>query len=143
MLAFVKRQADWVRQWLRSQPRLVAWAERTLPRVEKFFIAGPTLVGFVFGLVRYQPGTAHFETGFQSLVIFLAYLAGLTVLQVADSLFFGSWPIILGVARSLLAVVYLGVTIRQFMQWRTGVPQILPAVLRIRERLQSLIGDAA
>lgn len=143
MTGFLKRQADMVRQWVRSQPRLLAWGERTLPELERFVIAGPTLVGFVLGLVRYQPGTVHFETGFQSLVIFLAYLAALTVLQMADSLLFSSWPIVLGVARSLLAVVYLAVTIRQFVQWRTGTPQIFPAVQHIRERLRPVTGDAA
>lgn len=142
MTGFLKRQTDFVRQYVSTRPGLVAWAKRTLPEVEKFIIAGPTLVGFVFGLVRYQPGSVHFETGFQSLVIFLVYLAALTVLQAAESLFFSGWPIITGVARSLLALLYLALTLRQFMQWRSAAPQILPAVLRLRERLPPLTGDA-
>ncbi|MFZ5627850.1 MAG: hypothetical protein ACOY5B_01895 [Spirochaetota bacterium] len=142
MLAFLKRQVGSLMQWLRSQPRLLAWGERAWPELEKFIIAGPTLLGFVLGLVRYQPATVHFETGFQSMVIFLAYLAGLTVLQAADSLLFSSWPVVLGVARSLLATVYLIFTLRQFMQWRTGHPHILPAVLRIREKLRAVTGNA-
>jgi hypothetical protein len=143
MNSFLQRQVDSARQWLRSQPRLLSWAERTLPEVEKFVIAGPTLFGFLPGILRYQPGTAHFETGFQSLIIFLAYLAALTVLQLADSLFFSSWPMVLGLARSLLAIAYLAVTLRQVIQWRTGSPQILPVVSRIREWLRPVIGDAA
>ncbi|GAB4433059.1 MAG: hypothetical protein OHK0011_16030 [Turneriella sp.] len=143
MKSFLKRQFDSIRQWLRSQPRLMAWAERILPEVEKFVIAGPTLVGFLPGLVRYQPGTVHFETGFQSLIIFLAYLAALTVMQLADSLFFSSWPMVLGIARSLLATLYLSITLRQVLQWRHSSPQILPMVSRIREWLRPVTGDAA
>ncbi len=143
MTGFIKRQAQMLMQWVRSQPRLVAWAERILPELKKFVIGGPTLVGFILGIVRYAPGTVYFETAFQSLVIFLIYLLALTVAQAADSLFFSSWPLVLAFARSLLATAYLAITIRQFLQWRKGNPQILPLVGRIRERLHPLTGDAA
>lgn len=143
MPEFLKRQISALAQWVRSQPRLVAWAERILPRAEKVVIAGPTLVGFTLGLLRHQPGSVHFETGFQSLAFFLAYLAVLTVLQILDSLFFSSWPIVLGVARSLAAAFYLAITLRQVLQWRAGSPQILPVVARLRERLRPVTGDAA
>lgn len=143
MPEFLKRQISALAQWLHSQPRLVAWARRILPKAEKFIIAGPTLLGFTLGLLRHQPGSVHFETGFQSLVFFVAYLAVLTVLQILDSLFFSRWPIVLGLARSLAAAAYWIITLRQVIEWRAGSPQILPVIARLRERLRPVIGDAA
>jgi hypothetical protein len=143
MNSFLQRQFDSARQWLRSQPRLLSWVQRTLLEVEKFVIAGPTLIGFLPGLLRYQPGSVHFETGFQSLVFFVGYLAALIVLQIFDSLFFSNWPMVLALARSLLAIAYLAVTLRQVIEWRAGSPKILPAVRRVREWLRPVIGDAA
>jgi hypothetical protein len=143
MNSFLQRQVDSARQWLRSQPRLLSWVQRTLLAVEKFVIAGPTLIGFLPGLLRYQPGSVHFETGFQSLLFFVGYLAALIVLQIFDSLFFSNWPMVLALARSLLAIAYLAVTLRQVIEWRAGSPKILPAVRRVREWLRPVIGDAA
>lgn len=125
-----------------SHPGLVAWKDRLLPEAEKFLIAGPTLIGFVFGITRYQPGSVAFETGFQSLVFFLAYLAALTLVQLADSLFFNSWPMVLGISRSLLAALYLALTLRQYFEWRTGDPKILGPAARLRERARVFTGDA-
>jgi hypothetical protein len=132
-----------MRGYLNSHPRLLSWAERVRPEIEKFVIAGPTLIGYVLGLLRYPPGSVAFETAFQSLVIFVAYLAALVIAQAFDSLFFSSMPIILAVVRSLLAFFYLLVTIRQYIEWRKGEPRIFPLVERVRERLNFLIGNAA
>lgn len=138
-----QRITEVLRQGWRAHPRLVAWGEKTMPSLEKFLIAGPTLVGFALGLLRHSPGEVHFETGFQSLVFFVAYLAALTVVQTLDSLFFSSWPPLTGLVRSLLAVLYIALTMRQFVQWRTGAPVILPAVARLRVRLGPVIDDGA
>lgn len=116
--------------------------ERILPELEKFLIAGPMFVGFALGLVRYPPGSVAFETGFQSLVFFSAYLIALSMMQLLDSLFLSNWPLVLGVARSLLAAFYLALTIKQYVEWRNGAVQIYGSVKRLRERLRSLFGNA-
>lgn len=126
-----------------SGPQYALLRERILPELEKFLIAGPMFVGFVLGLVRYQPRSVAFETAFQSLVLFSGYLAALAVVQGLDSLFFSAWPLVLGVARSLLAAGYLALTLKQYLEWRTGTVQIYGVVKRLRERLRPIIGDNA
>lgn len=113
-----------------------------LPEVVKFVIAGPTLLGFVFGLTRYAPGEQAFECGFQSLVFFLTYVVALTVVQTIDTLFFSQWPLVLGLARSLLAVGYLYLTLRQYITWRAGRLEILRAVQKLRDHLRTATGNA-
>lgn len=115
---------------------------RVWPELEKFLIAGPTLIGFALGLLNYAPGQKHFEVGFQSLCVFAGYLIALTVAQAADSLLFSSWPIVLGVIRSVLALAYLGVTLKQYFDWRSGNVKIYAAVQQIRRRCSAMIGDA-
>jgi hypothetical protein len=117
--------------------RLKVW-----PALEKFLIAGPTLVGFILGIWRYAPGQEAFETGFQSLIIFLGYIAVFTFLQILDSVFFASWPIILGVGRSLLALAYLTLTLRQYYEWRTGTPHFYALTKKCRSRLTQVTGNA-
>jgi len=112
------------------------------PGIEKFLIAGPTLVGFILGIWRYAPGQEAFETGFQSLIIFLIYITVFTFFQVLDSLFFGSWPIVLGAGKSLLALAYLVVTFRQYFEWRSGAPHFYALTKKCRSRLTQVTGNA-
>lgn len=116
--------------------------EKIWPEIEKFLIAGPAFVGFIIGIWRYAPGSRHFETGFQSLVIFSGYMLAMIFLQTLDSLFFGSRPMVLGVGRSVLALVYLALTLKQYFEWRSGAVRIYGFTARFRGRL-TLTGDAA
>ncbi|AFM13560.1 hypothetical protein [Turneriella parva] len=117
--------------------------QKTLwPEIVKFVIAGPTLIGFIVGLTRYAPGEQAFECGFQSLVFFVAYLASLTVAQGLDSLFFSSWPLVLGITRSLLAAAYLYATVRQFIEWQKGRVTFYAPVQKLRDRLRTATGNA-
>jgi hypothetical protein len=112
------------------------------PEFVKFVIAGPTLIGFIVGLNRYKPGEQAFECGFQSLVFFLAYVAALIFVQVVDTLFFSGWPLVLGIARSLLAAGYLYVTLRQYLAWRRGNVVLHTPVQQLRDRLRAATGNA-
>lgn len=112
------------------------------PQLEKFLIAGPTLIGFALGLLNYAPGQKHFEVGFQSLCIFAGYLASLVLVQILDSLFFSSWPIVLGIARSALALAYLAVTAKQYFEWRSGDVKIYAFIQNLRRRFSNMIGNA-
>lgn len=112
------------------------------PEVVKFVIAGPTLIGFIVGLVRYAPGEQAFECGFQSLLIFLSYAGALTLVQAIDTLFFSSWPLVLGIARSLLAAGYIYLTMRQYLAWRKGNVTFYAPVQKLRDRLRAATGNA-
>lgn len=116
--------------------------DKVWPELEKFLIAGPTLIGFALGLLNYVPGQKYFEVGFQSLCIFAGYLVSLIIAQILDSLFFSPWPIVLGAIRSVLALVYLGVMFKQYFEWRSQDVKIYAAVQRIRTRFSAMIGDA-
>ncbi|MBN8219412.1 MAG: hypothetical protein J0L53_00730 [Spirochaetes bacterium] len=116
--------------------------EKIWPELEKFLIAGPTFVGFVIGLWRYAPGSRHFETAFQSLILFAGYMLAMIFLQSLDSLFFSSRPMVLGVGRSVLALAYLVLTLKQYLEWRGGAVRIYGFTARFRGRI-TLTGDAA
>ncbi|MCS6971605.1 MAG: hypothetical protein NZL89_01135, partial [Leptospiraceae bacterium] len=55
-------------------PQLAATWQKFRPELERFLIAGPTLIGYVLGLLRYPPGSVGFEIGFQSLVFFVGFI---------------------------------------------------------------------
>lgn len=112
------------------------------PELEKFLIAGPTFIGFALGLLNYAPGHNRFEVGFQSLCIIAGYLISLVIIQSLDSIFFSSWPIVLGIVRSVLALAYLGLTLKQYLEWRSGDVKIYSAVQKVRARFSAMIGDA-
>ncbi len=109
--------------------------DRIWPELEKFLIAGPALIGFIIGLWRYAPGTRHFETAFQSLVFFSGYMLGMILLQTLDSLFLSSRPMVLGIGRSLLALLYLGLTMKQYLESRSGEVRILGFTTKCRNRV--------
>lgn len=115
---------------------------RLWPELEKFLIAGPTLIGFALGLLNYAPGQRHFEVGFQSLCIFAGYLLSLVIAQTLDSLFFSAWPMVLGIIRSVLALAYLGVTLKQYFEWRAHDVKVYATVAKVRARFSTLIGNA-
>lgn len=112
------------------------------PTMEKCIIAGPTFVGFALGILKYQPGEKHFEIGFQSLCIFCAYIVFLVAGQILDSLFFSSWPLILGIWRSCGALAYLVLTLKQCKEWLSGDVVIYRQVAQMRGRVQEFIGNA-
>jgi|JI10StandDraft_1071094.scaffolds.fasta_scaffold35549_3 hypothetical protein len=112
------------------------------PEVVKFVVAGPTLIGFIVGLTRYKPGEQAFECGFQSLLFFLAYAAALTLVQAVDTLFFTGWPLVLGIARSLLAAGYIYLALRQYLGWRNGSITFYAPVQKLRDRLRAATGNA-
>jgi hypothetical protein len=116
--------------------------EKIWPELEKFIIAGPTFVGFVLGVWKYSPGQRHFETAFQSLLVFAAYMAVLIFFQALDTLFLGAWPVILGIARSVLALLYLAITIKQYFEWRSGEVRIYGFTVKLRTRLNQKSGNA-
>lgn len=111
------------------------------PELEKFLIAGPVFVGFIIGLWRYAPGSRHFETAFQSLLFFLTYMGAMIFLQALDSLFFSGWPLVLGIGRSVFALVYLVLTLKQYWEWRSGEVRLYGITSRFRGRL-TLTGNA-
>lgn len=117
------------------------FASEIWPHVEKFFIAGPTLIGFIIGLVKYPPRSAAFEVAFQSLLIFCGYLVALIFVQAIDTLFLGNVPLFLAVARSLFALAYIALTLLQYLPWRAGEPRMFAFTRKFRERFSAL-GDA-
>ena len=127
---------------LNANAHFVRLQKELWPEIVRFIIAGPTLIGFVVGLTRYAPGEQAFECGFQSLVFFLTYVVSLTIAQTLDSLFFSSWPLVLGITRSLLAAGYLYVTLRQYLAWRSGSVRFYAPVQRLRDRLRTATGNA-
>lgn len=124
----------------RFEERALFLRNRVWPELEKFLIAGPTLLGFVPGILGYLPGSIRFEVAFQSLCIFVSYLGCLVFLQLIDSLFSSSVPVILAAMRSVLAAAYLILTMKQYLEWRTGNVNFYPAVQKIRSRLAKAIG---
>lgn len=125
-----------------AKPAVANFRQNVWPHVEKFLIAGPTLIGFIIGILKYPPRHAAFEAGFQSLVIFSGYIAALVFVQTLDSLFFSSWPLFLGVSRSLLAIVYLALTFMQYLPWRSGNPRMFSFTERARAKFIRALGDA-
>ncbi len=138
----MKRLLENLRGRLSDNAQFVRLQKELWPEIVRFIIAGPTLIGFVVGLTRYAPGEQAFECGFQSLVFFLTYAAALTTAQALDSLFFSSWPLVLGITRSLLAAGYLYVTLRQYLTWRSGNVRFYAPVQRLRDRLRTATGNA-
>ncbi len=123
-------------------PAVVSFRQNVWPNLEKFLIAGPTLIGFIIGILKYPPRHVAFEVGFQSLVIFSGYIATLVFVQMLDSLFFSSWPLFLGVSRSLLATGYLALTFMQYLPWRSGNPRMFSFTERARIKFIRALGDA-
>lgn len=111
------------------------WQTKFWPPIEKFLIAGPTLVGFIWGLYRFDPKNAGFEVAFQSFVYFVLYVAYLTIIQTLDSLFFDSFPLFVGITRSLGAAIYIAITLAQYWSWRKGEVLRLKPVPRLKARL--------
>lgn len=134
-MGFIQNQKTRLTEAALKNEKVSLFREKIWPGLEKFLIAGPLFVGFILGLWRYAPGHRFFEVGFQSLVFFSAYMALLILFQAVDTLFLGSWPIILGVARSVLAVIYLAVTLKQFFEWRRGEVRIYGFTQKLRNRL--------
>lgn len=123
-------------------PAVANFRQNVWPHLEKFLIAGPTLIGFIIGLLKYPPRHIAFEAGFQSLVIFTGYIAALVFVQALDSLFFSGWPMFLGIARSLLATSYLALTIMQYLPWRSGNPRFYAFTARARIKFTRALGNA-
>ncbi len=122
--------------WAKADVRAIYVKEKIWPPLEKFLISGPTFIGFLLGLWRYEPTHEYFEVGFQSLVVFVLYLATLTFFQTVDSLFLDAFPIVLASIRSLLSAAYLAVTLKQFIEWRKGNVKIYTVVKNLRNRFQ-------
>ena len=122
-----------------QSPKTSYFREKIWPALEKFIIAGPTFVGFVLGLWKYPPGHRYFETAFQSLVFFALYIAVLMFMQAVDSLFLSSWPIVLGVVRSILATLYLVATLKQYLEFRSRETKIYAITGKFRNRLARVI----
>lgn len=131
-------------QWakIRQVPAVARFIDEFWPHIEKFLIAGPTLIGFIIGLLRYPPKHAAFEVAFQSLVIFTGYLTALLFVQALDTLFLSSFPLFLGISRSILATGYIALTLMQYLSWRTGTPRSYAFTDRMRLRLSRALGDA-
>lgn len=141
MNRLLKRVSD-LYEKLAALPAVANFRQNVWPHVEKFLIAGPTLIGFIIGILKYPPRQAAFEAGFQSLVIFSGYIAALVFVQMLDSLFFSSWPLFLGVSRSLLAAGYLALTFTQYLPWRSGSPRMFSFTERARSKFNRALGDA-
>jgi hypothetical protein len=109
--------------------------EKIWPELEKFLVAGPALIGFIIGLWRYAPGTRHFEAAFQSLIFFSCYILAIIFLQALDSMFLSSRPMVLGIGRSLLALLYLALTLKQYLELRSGEVRIFGFTAKCRNRL--------
>ena len=127
---------------LAAKPAVANFRQNIWPHIERFLIAGPTLVGFVVGILKYPPRHVAFEIGFQSLLIFTAYLAALVFVQTLDSLFFSGWPLVLGICRSLLAAGYLSLTLMQYLPWRSGNPRMFGFTHRARAKFTRALGNA-
>lgn len=140
-MGFIENSKNRIAEAAAKNKKLGFFREKVWPEIEKFLIAGPAFVGFMLGIWSYAPGTRHFETAFQSLVIFSAYMLAMIFLQTLDTLFFGSWPMVLGVGRSVLALAYLALTLKQFFEWRSGEVRIYAFTARFRKRA-ALTGDA-
>lgn len=123
-------------------PAVANFRQNVWPHLEKFLIAGPMLIGFIIGILKYPPRHVAFEAGFQSLVIFTGYIAALVFVQALDSLFFSGWPMFLGIARSLLALGYLALTIMQYLPWRGGNPRFYAFTARARAKFSRALGNA-
>lgn len=126
-------------QRIAASPAVSAWQTKFWPAIEKFLIAGPTLVGFIWGLYRFDPKEAGFEVAFQSFVYFVLYMAYLTVIQTLDSLFFDSTPFFVGFTRSLGAAIYIAITLAQYWKWRKGEVLRLKPVARLKARLDTFL----
>ena len=134
-MGFIQKQTDKLKEAAFKNEKVGIFRAKVWPDLEKFLIAGPTFILFIIGLWRYKPGERHFETAFQSLVIFAGYMAAMIFLQTLDSLFFGSRPMILGVARSVLALAYLVLTLKQFLEWRSGDVRVYGFTTKLRSRV--------
>jgi len=132
--------------WISKLPfatEIGAALKQRWPLIEKVLIAGPFLIGYVLGLVRYNPHEKHFEIGFQSFCFFVGYMGYLILVQTLDSLLFSSWPIVLGVLRSLGAIAYLTLTVRQVHEWLSGKEvTIYSRVSDLRSRAQKFVSHA-
>jgi hypothetical protein len=135
---FLRKQWQGLAGAVRSNPLVIKF----WPAIEKFLIAGPTLVGFLLGVLRYPPGHKYFEVGFQSFLIFAAYLMLMTLFQALDTFFFSGWPLVLGIGRSVLAVTYLALTLKQYFEIRTRDAQLYAYTHKVRSRLTQAIGNA-
>lgn len=123
-------------------PAVTNFQQNIWPHIEKFLIAGPTLIGFIIGILKYPPRHAAFEVAFQSLVIFSGYILALVFVQTLDSLFFSGWPMVLGISRSLLAAAYVALTLMQYLPWRSGNPRMFSFTERARAKFNRALGDA-
>jgi len=140
-VAFVKNQIDKVSAQAAANPRFRYAQDIIWPQLEKFLIAGPVFVGYVLGFYKYPPRHLAFETAFQSLVIFSCYLAAVAAVEILDGLFFSPWPLVLGSLRSMLALLYIALTLKQYFEWRKGEPHIYGITTHLRTRLSSTLGE--
>ncbi|HRP70437.1 MAG TPA: hypothetical protein PLY93_12970 [Turneriella sp.] len=135
---FIQKQKEKIKAWWLQNHTTQVFQKNVWPTLEKFIIAGPLFVGFILGIWRYAPGSKQFEVAFQSLVFFVVYLSALIFFQLLDSIFFDSMPIILASIRSFLALAYIGVTLKQFFEWRHEKLQFYPLTQRLRSRISLL-----
>ena len=120
-----------------------SWERKIAPELEMFLICGPTLIGFSVGLVKYAPRTIFFESGFHSGCFSIIYVVFLILLQVFDSFFFSSNPIVLPVMNSVAASIYIAVTIRNYLLLRRQKLFAFPFSARLRAGLDAFLASDA
>ena len=110
-----------------------SWFYRSLSRkfsfLELLLITGPTLIGWLIGVLRYPRQDIRFRLGFQGGLIFFVYICCLTLnflIAFWDVSFF--YKELSNYIHSYLVSTYLGITLYLMLASLVGLPCLFPFV---------------
>lgn len=112
--------------------KIFAKSKTWLEQIELFLISGPFLLGWVFGILRYQKESPRFALGFQNFLTLALFLLLLTLVYLAQKITL--FPVeVLYIAQSVLSVLYitgnLTVSITALLQKKIMVAPVVQSLL--------------
>lgn len=113
--------------------------EKAHKHVHNFLMAGPALIGWIYGLLRYAPHEKEFAVALRSLQIFLLYVAILAINSLLAFLDFFSYSRIEIYFESVAALAYLAVHAVFWLKYTKGEEMVLPGEQKFQAGMQAFI----
>ncbi|MDH5719496.1 MAG: hypothetical protein OEZ13_02630 [Spirochaetia bacterium] len=112
-------------------------AKKIWPGFELFLISGPTLIGWVIGMVKYEYRDERFKISIQSFALFLIYIALLVLNQIIVFTNIANYKYYSLYADSFFCFLYLLLGLYFYIGARRKNPYLHGLIIRVLDRLNS------
>jgi len=105
------------------------------PSLELFLITGPTLIGWVPGILKYEYYEERFKLGMQSMAVFLLYIAMLILNQIIVSMNIGEYKYYAFYIDSFFCLLYLITCFYLYKRAKIRNTYLHPFLFRVLDNL--------